>query len=537
MGNSSDRNLLFGVIAFQNQLITRDQLLAAIQAWSFEKSTPLGEHLVRLGALQAEQRERLEVLVSANLQRHDNDPQKCMAELSSLASSFAEQLKAFNDQEINATVAGWHHANESMSWDGAKPSSGTVRMGKPADDGRVVGRFKILKHHARGGLGEVWVAQDLELGREVAFKEIQDDKADYQPYRSRFVREAEVTSALEHPGIVPIYGMGQFPNGRPFYAMRFLDKKTLFHEIEQFHLDRVDPVLKLSPTELNLRLRRLLQRFIDICEAMDYAHSRGVLHRDLKPQNIMIGRYGETLVVDWGLAKVLGKTPEVHEISTADPLQSALPTVVEPVQSGEKDSSDATQLGTTIGTVLYMSPEQAHGRHNELTPASDVFSLGAILYEILTGKTLYGGTYDQALAGAKEAKYKSPREINGQIPKPLEAVCLKALAKDSAERYPTAKLLAKDIEAYVADEPVTAKRDTLWERAGRIVRRHRGAFLSSTAALVLVTIVSVISALVIDEAKQKESAALSKERDAKAEAINASKATDSALLRERQANY
>jgi serine/threonine protein kinase/WD40 repeat protein len=507
MGSASDLNLLTGVIALQNQLITHDQLVAGLQAWFLEKEIPLAEHLVRLGSITTQQRHELEMLVNVNLRLHGNDLNKSMASFSSIGSALATKLEQLGDPDVNAMLSHWQAAHEGMSWDQGMATSaeaaaeraptGTVRMGKPAEHGRVVGRFKILKHHARGGLGDVWIAQDLELGRKVAFKEIQDDKADYQTYRSRFVREAEVTSALEHPGIVPIYGMGQFANGRPYYAMRFLDSKTLFDEIDQFHLERVDPVLKLSPTELNLRLRRLLQRFIDICEAMDYAHTCGVLHRDLKPQNIMIGRYGETMVVDWGLAKVLSNTPETPQVTAADPESAALPDHATPVQSGDQDSNDATQHGSTIGTVLYMSPEQAHGRHDELKPTSDVFSLGAILYEILTGTTLYTGTYDQVLQAAKEANFKSPRRHDSQIAKPLEAICLKALHKEASQRYATAKLLAKDVESYLADEPTIAQKETWLVASSRWIRKNKKFATSLAASLILTIIFSLMAATLI----------------------------------------
>src|SRR5262249_46500227 len=163
-------------------------------------------------------------------------------------------------------------------------------------------RFRVLRPHARGGLGEVLVARDEELQREVALKQIQDNYADDQESRTRFLMEAEITGGLEHPGIVPVYGLGQYADGRPFYAMRFIRGDSLKDAVERFHA--ADKPGR-DPGERALALRGLLRRFVDVCQAMAYAHSRGVLHRDLKPGNIMIGKYGETLVVDWGLAKPL----------------------------------------------------------------------------------------------------------------------------------------------------------------------------------------------------------------------------------------
>src|SRR5262249_2666427 len=157
-------------------------------------------------------------------------------------------------------------------------------------------RFRILRPHAKGGLGQVSVALDRELDRPIALKEIQDRHADDPASRARFVQEAEITGKLEHPGIIPVYGLGQDASGRPFYAMRFIEGDSLGQAIAAFHTDEA---LQKDPARREARLRELLRRFTDVCNAVAYAHSRGVLHRDLKPGNIMLGPYGETLVVDW----------------------------------------------------------------------------------------------------------------------------------------------------------------------------------------------------------------------------------------------
>src|SRR5208283_3534697 len=175
-------------------------------------------------------------------------------------------------------------------------------MGTPTSAGL---RFTVLRPHAQGGLGAVFVARDEELRREVALKEIQERHADDPDSRARFLREAEITGGLEHPGIVPVYGLGQYADGRPYYAMRFIRGDSLHEAIDRFH--KAD-VPDRDPGERTLKLRQLLDQFIDVCNAVAYAHSRGVLHRDLKPGNIMLGKYGETLVVDWGLAKIVGKS-------------------------------------------------------------------------------------------------------------------------------------------------------------------------------------------------------------------------------------
>ena len=237
-------------------------------------------------------------------------------------------------------------------------------------------RFSIIRPHAEGGLGSVSIARDEELNREVALKEIHKRHANDPDSRARFLREAEITGRLEHPSIVPVYGLGQYADGRPFYAMRFIRGDSLKEAIESYHHLRAR---KANPDELALELRKLLARFLDVCNAIFYAHSRGVLHRDLKPSNIMLGTYGETLVVDWGLAKALDQ-PELESAVEEELLKPA---------SGS--GSMPTQMGTAMGTPQYMSPEQAAGRWDLMGPATDVYGLGATLYSILTGRPPFEG--------------------------------------------------------------------------------------------------------------------------------------------------
>ncbi|HEX7450025.1 MAG TPA: serine/threonine-protein kinase [Pirellulales bacterium] len=226
-------------------------------------------------------------------------------------------------------------------------------------------RYQALRPHAKGGLGEVLVARDEELNREVALKQIQDRFADDVSSRQRFVLEAEITGGLEHPGIVPVYGLGAYADGRPYYAMRFIRGQSLQEAAEAFH--RAEQPGR-DPGERTLELRKLLDRLIAVCNAIEYAHARGVVHRDLKPGNIMLGKFGETLVVDWGLAKLLGQ-PETIE-----------PMGERPLAPSSLAGTMPTQMGAAVGTPQYMSPEQAAGRLDLVGVASDVYSLGATLY-------------------------------------------------------------------------------------------------------------------------------------------------------------
>src|SRR4030095_579892 len=280
-------------------------------------------------------------------------------------------------------------------------------------------RYRILRPHARGGLGEVFVAQDSELSREVALKRMQSHLSHDAASRDRFVREAEITGGLEHPGIVPVYGLGTQSDGRPYYAMRFIRGETLKDVIAQFH------ALEAKCHDLSVRsveLRRLLTHLLEACRATEYAHSRGVVHRDLKPSNIMVGKYGETLVVDWGMAKVAGS----DDIAARGGLSS------EPLLRPRSGStSEPTAMGKALGTPANMSPEQAAGRVDLVGARSDVYSRGATLYEILTGRApVQGETVDELLRRAERGEFPKPREAKSGVPGCLQSICLKAMARE-----------------------------------------------------------------------------------------------------------
>ena len=231
-------------------------------------------------------------------------------------------------------------------------------------------RFIDQELHARGGLGAVYKAHDEELNRVVAIKKIRDDRACDSQSRARFLREAEITGRLEHPGIAPVYSLSRDDDARPYYAMRFVRGQTLHEAISRFHDNKREG---RDRGELTLVFRGLLQRFIDVCNKVDYAHTRGILHRDLKPDNVMLGSFGETVVLDWGLARPIDAPPQPGSV---DPPITPTPS---------SDPSD-TQPGSCVGTPRYMSPEQAAGVLDRMGYASDVYSLGASLYHLLTGQ-------------------------------------------------------------------------------------------------------------------------------------------------------
>jgi serine/threonine-protein kinase len=459
-----EKSLLFGLIALQNGLVSQVQLVAAFQAWTLDKTRALADHFVDRGDIDSEQRALVDALVTLNLKKHTGDPERSLGAVR-VARSIQQSLAAVGDPEIQATLAGIGlHSTD----DGDPDGTTTFSVGAATSNGQ---RFQILRPHARGGLGAVFVARDIELGREVALKQILERHADDQVSRARFVLEAEITGGLEHPGIVPVYGLGVYPDGRPYYAMRFIRGDSLKDAIAAF---RTDQNLSRNIGRRSLALQKLLRRFLDVCNAIDYAHSRGVLHRDLKPSNIILGKHGETLVVDWGLAKLLG---------SAEPGSSA---DERPLVSSLSSGSAETLPGSALGTPAYMSPEQAAGNLEHLGPHSDVYSLGASLYCLLTGQPPFeDDEVGTVLRAVQKGSFAPPRQVDPAIDPALEAICLKAMALKPEDRYATPRALGEDIERWTADEPVTAWREPLARVTRRWARRNRTAVTAATVALLV----------------------------------------------------
>jgi serine/threonine protein kinase/tetratricopeptide (TPR) repeat protein len=541
---AADRHLLFGLLALQNGIIDQGQLVAAFQAWTLEKSRRLADHLEARGDLTGDRRAVLERLVEVHLEAHGGDVQQSLAAVS-VGKSTRDSLARLGDPDIDNTLG--HVAHSHVLSNDDRTASYTV--GTATSDSQ---RFRVLRPHARGGLGTVFVALDNELHREVALKQMLDHHADDPRSRQRFLVEAEITGGLEHPGIVPVYGLGTYACGRPYYAMRFVKGDSLKEAIEAFHQEAhgnahlappgrgphrmwgvrgrrspgsafvTSPALRSpspragegdesgtpdgrtgkAPTPSRaLALRNLLRRFTDVCNAIEYAHSRGVLHRDIKPGNIIVGKHGETLVVDWGLAKPLGRVDPAHAAGERTLLPSSA--------SGSAD----TLPGSALGTPAYMSPEQAAGELDRLGPRSDVYSLGATLYCLLTGKPPHaGGDIGEVLRKVQRGEFPTPRQIDSTIDPALEAVCLKAMATGPVDRYGSARALVDEVERWMADEPVSAWREPLLRRAQRWARRNRPLMMAAAAA-VLVALAGLGAVLAVQRGANRVLAARNSDLD------------------------
>jgi serine/threonine protein kinase len=317
--------------------------------------------------------------------------------------------------------------------------------------------LELQEFHSRGGLGEVWTSTD-EFGRTVALKVIRPDRVRDAEVRQRFLREARLTANLVHPGIVSVHAAGITAEGAPFYSMNLVEGETL------------EAAIRARRTGLT----RLLRSFVEICHAVQYAHDEGVIHRDLKPSNVLLGKHGETVVIDWGLAK---------------PINETLPTWT--VAATHEPASAETQMtvhGSKMGTPEYMSPEQASDRTEvAIGPLSDVYSLGATLYAILTATAPFDGSDSREICEkVQRGQFLPPTQVNAKAPKALAAICMKAMSLAPEDRYGSVDLLREDIERWLDGQPVTAYDEPFSIKAGRWLKRHK-TLASVFTAIVLVT--------------------------------------------------
>jgi eukaryotic-like serine/threonine-protein kinase len=557
----TERELLFGVVAFQNGAVDADRLAETCAAWASEPSTSLADHFVDRGLITVEQRSEVEKAVEHELEAHGGDPHATLA-----ATLDGRSLAAIGDVASSRVPI-----DVQLESRGQQLQSGHVRLGAiPVNEPENRDRYTLTHLHAKGGMGRVWLARDTSLGRQIALKELRPDQTDNLIVFSRFLYEAKITAQLEHPGIVPVYELGE--GEAPYYTMRFVKGRTLSEAIRAFHKKRA--VGKADSVE---RVA-LLTAFVSVCHAIAYAHSRGIIHRDLKGQNVVIGDFGEVMVLDWGLAKRISPDQQVTGfVNEREPLVSAGPAPdlatiaaagtdvdqdpdmtlpsspdLEPKlvakthsSAGVNDSADhhssrsangsarkllnsgpsssrrpnpesgagpeGTMQGQLLGTPAYMAPEQAQGRHDLVNERTDVYGLGAILYEILTGRPPFIApkTSEIVRKVCTEAP-TPPRQIVADVSPALEAVCLKALRKTSDERYATAAELAQEVQRNLADEPVTAFEEPWTHRVLRWARKHR-TLVSAAAALLITAVIGFAVSTILVTGERSEAEAQGKQ--------------------------
>jgi len=443
---AADRHVLLGLIALLNGLVQPAHLVAAFQAWSGDKSRTPADHLMALGHLGEAQRTLIESLCDLHVDAHGGDVTTSLAAIPAATSTVCA-LQQIIDHDLQTSLAvlmngeccsdGLSTVDRSGTFADATagatdPGTESASSGSPDSPAVATGaRYESLGEIARGGMGAVLRGRDTILGRELALKVLLDQHRDRRDLIDRFVEEAQICGQLQHPGIVPIYELGTLPDRRPFFAMKLVKGQTL----AQLLADRSAP---------GDNLPRFVSIFESICQTVAYAHARGVVHRDLKPLNVMVGAFGEVQVMDWGLAKVLG--------GDARPEQAA-PAVDEAFVATDRSrgDSDLTEAGSIVGTPAYMAPEQARGEAVDFR--SDVFALGSMLCEILTGSpTFIGGTAIDILRAAGRADTASAldRLANCQADEELASLARDCLAAGPENRPADAGAVASRLTDYLA---------------------------------------------------------------------------------------
>ncbi|MHC5037396.1 MAG: serine/threonine-protein kinase [Planctomycetota bacterium] len=373
-------------------------------------------------------------------------------------------------------------------------------------------RYGILGEIARGGMGAIVKLVDNDIRRPVAMKVILG--ADVKERVDRFVEEAQVTGQLEHPNIVPVHELGLNAEGKVYFTMKLVKGESLEGIIDRI-ADKDSEALRKYP------LSHLLQIFLKVCDAIAFAHSKGAVHRDLKPENVMVGRFGEVLVMDWGLSKVVDRE-DVAEVDLVETIRS------------EREVGK-TLSGRILGTPSYMPPEQASGKVDRIDERSDIFALGAMLYKILTHEAPYTGLdVMEVLRKAITCAYMVPRVKSpwNRIPKELQSICLKAMAGRKEERYGSVEAMVEDIRAYLDHRLVSAHRSGFLTRFLRFMQRHPAGSLAGGVALILLSLGGALGGVLYQRAEAERAKAREKEAQAEAESARAEAASVRAQLAE-----
>lgn len=425
----STQNLLVGVLALEIDLIDLHQFAEAFKECTARTNASLTDILIDRGWISPADKSEIERFAQRRLEKHNGDLEATMAGLPNRTIRLIRAEAA--DPELQA----------SLNQVAAPATTKSTASSESAPTSEK--RYTSFELHAGGGVGRVWVAHDQQLGRDVAIKDLRPEQAVVPAARSRFLKEARITGQLEHPGIVPVYELSHREiDQQPFYAMRFVKGRTLTEAAIEYHSDGSKSI------DRQVDLIDLLTSFVTVCNTIAYAHSRGVIHRDLKGQNIILGEFGEVIVLDWGLAKLLDEADEEIEV----------------LEVPDDSDSQNTIAGVALGTPGYMAPEQARGRPDMIDQRTDIYGLGAILYEILTGRAPFiGNDLDLLIDKVVNDEPVPPRQLARDVPRNLEEICLRALAKDPGQRHQSASEMANDVRQWQEvqrQEAVQALRDS-----------------------------------------------------------------------------
>ena len=494
MSTASTRGKLFAAFARRLGYVTEGQLDLACQARRRDPSRELADILVAQGAIDDRNRAIIEEVVESQLALHAGNAEACFA---GILDKGWVPTALFADGSEPPTAAGAPMGPEPpvVAWEEkhADALTETVTLGSYTSGGS---RYELLERKFSGGMGEVWIARDRELNREVLLKQVLPQLAENVRNRGRFLREARTGAILEHPGIVPVYDIGQHPGGQLFQVMRYFRPGSLHKKIAAYHLAHPDALDELA-------FRTLLGHFATACRAIEYVHTRGILHLDIKPQNIVTGDFGETQIIDWGLAQITDADmlEKVHEESGNLASGSARGDSAMPA-SREKPAATAVLPRGLRGTPAYAAPEQWKGDPQVLGAWTDVYGLGATLFEILAGKAPFKVPSSTLEEDVEIGNLH--RDVKPWVPANVRAICRKAMAVKPGDRYATAAALADDIERFLADEPVAAWPDPWRVRLWRFVKRHRTAVAAAGVLLATTTVALAIGNVLV-----------SRERDAK----------------------
>ncbi len=454
-----EQNLLFAVISLQLGIIDPQQFVDVCDAWANRQQESLASILLERNWISGDDRVKIERLTLSTLTDQEQNENATRNIISDAA--VRDVIERVADPEVRASLI------ELPNF------SGNILLTcLETGDDKKAERYSMIRIHKEGGLGRVWLVHDNDLNRDVALKEIRKTESPDSEVWQRFVREARVTGQLEHPNIVPVHELDRGgADKQPFYTMQFVRGRTLGEAISDYHTG----VENQNP----MALRQLLDAFVNVCNAVGYAHTRGVIHRDLKPENVILGEFGEVMVLDWGLAKLSHEMGNDSEQSTA-------------ITDASKQGN--TIEGTVFGTPAYMSPEQAAGQIDQIESRSDIYGLGAILFEILVGHPPHQDSDRQRLLDKIiNAPSPQPREFNAQIAPALNAICNKAMSKEIAERYENTKLLSTDVQRWLAGETVSVYSDPVAKKILRWGMRRRSRIRPAALTFQLGVIVVLLA--------------------------------------------